>query len=77
MLKEQFLNTDKFSNNSSNTFIFLLRKGFYPYENMCDWEKFNKTSLPKKKYFYSQLPLGDIIDTDYRHGKRVTIKNLQ
>ena len=76
MLKEQFLNTDKFSNYGSNTFIFLLRKGFYPYENVGDWGKFNETSLPKKKDFYSQLTLGDIIDTDYRHGKRVTIKNL-
>ena len=30
----------------SKKLILLLRKGVYPYENMDDWEKFNKTKLP-------------------------------
>ena len=33
----------------------LLRKGVYPYEYMDDWEKFNETTLPEKKEFYTNL----------------------
>ena len=49
-LKEQFFNTYKFSNHDNNKFIFLLRKGIYPYECMDGWEKFNET-LTEKEYF--------------------------
>ena len=41
-LKKRFKNTSKFSNNDINKFILLLRKGFYPYKCMNDWEKFNE-----------------------------------
>ena len=47
-LKEQFLNTYKYSNHDDNKFILLLRKGIYCYEYMDNWEQFNETSLPKK-----------------------------
>ena len=40
----------------------MLRKGVYSYEYMHDWEKFNETSLPEKKY--------DFTDSDYMHAKR-------
>ena len=43
----------------------VLRKGFYPYEYMGSWERFNKTSLPDKKAFYSELNLEGITDKDY------------
>ena len=33
-LKEQFLNTYKYSNHDDNKFILLLRKGIYCYEYM-------------------------------------------
>ena len=42
----------------------MLRKGFYPYEYMDDWEKFNKRSLPEKEDFYSHLNRNDITDAD-------------
>ena len=45
--KKRFKNTFKFSNNDINKFILLLRKDLYPYEYMDEWEKFNKSSLPK------------------------------
>ena len=34
---------------------------------MDSWEKFNGTSLPSKKYFYSELILEDTTDKDYAH----------
>ena len=58
----------------------LLRKGIYPYGYMDSWEKCNKTSLPSKKDFYSNLNMESIDDIDYRHGnnvfKRFKLKNL-
>ena len=64
-------NTFKFSNNDINKFILLLRKDFYPYEYMNDWEKLSKTTLPDKEKFYSNLNIDDITDVDYMHGKNV------
>ena len=49
----------------------LFRKGLYPYEFMVDWEKFNETSLPDNKEFYSNLNMEDITDLDYNHVKRI------
>ena len=69
-LKNKFKNTFKFSNNYVNEFILLLRKGIYPYEHVDDWEKFNETTLPEKK-FDSNLNMKDITDADYTHAKRV------
>ena len=53
----------------------LLRKGLYPYEYMDDWNKFNETSLPDKKAFYSELCLENITNEDYIHAKKYS-KNL-
>ena len=53
--KEQFLNTYKFSDQHNNTFILLLWKDVYHYENIDNWEIFMKTSLPEKEAFYSHL----------------------
>ena len=38
---------------------------------MDSWERFNETSLPDKKYFYSKLNLEDISDKDYSHAQKV------
>ena len=35
------------------------------------WERSNETSLPPKKYFYSDLTLEDISDKDYEHVQKV------
>ena len=79
-LKKKFKNTFKFFNNDINNLILLLRKGFYPYEYMDDWEKFIETTLAEKEEFYSSLSMEEFTDADYMHGKRVCkdfkIKNL-
>ena len=47
---------------------------------MNGWERFNETSLPPKKYFYTELNLEDISDKDYLHAQKVwdvfEIRNL-
>ena len=47
---------------------------------MDSWERFNETSLPGKKAFYSELYLEDITDKDYKHAQKVfkelNLKNL-
>ena len=79
-LIEKFPNTYQFCNGDLNKFVLLLRKGVYPYEYMDTWERFNETSLPLKKIFYSELNLEDISDKDYLHAQKVReefgIRNL-
>ena len=69
-LIEKFPRTYKFCNGNLNKFVLLLRKGVYPYEYMDSWERFNETSLPPKKSFYSELNLEDISDKDYLHAQK-------
>ena len=52
-----------------------LRKDVYRYEYMGSWKRFDETSLPDKRAFYSSLNTEDITGVDYRHAKRV-FKNL-
>ena len=70
----------KFNKNLIKKFKNTLRKGVYPYEYMDSWKKFNETSLPSKKDFYSNFNMENIDDIDYRHGnnvfKRFKSKNL-
>ena len=61
-LKKRFFNSYKVSNYDNNKFILQLQKSIYPNDYMDDWEKFNKTSLREKKYFYSQLNMEDNTD---------------
>ena len=68
-LIEKFPRMHKFCNGDLNKFVLLLRKG--PYEYMDSWERFNETSLPPKKNFYSELILEDVSDKDYAHAQKV------
>ena len=68
---KKFKNTYSFCNNDLNKFTLLLRKGVYPYEYIDSWERFNETSLPSKKEFYSNLNMEDIDEIEYRHGNNV------
>ena len=62
---------EKFCNNDRNKFAMLLRKGFYPYEYMDGWDKFNETSIPNKESFYSNLTMENVTETDYIHANNV------
>ena len=79
-LIDKFSNTYRLSDNNNEKFILLLRTGVYLYEYMNDWDKFNKTELPSKDKFYSNLNMKGISDKDYAHVKNVrntfNIKNL-
>ena len=70
-LIEEFPRIYQFCNSDLNKFVLLLRKGVYPYEYMDSWERSDETSLPDKKYFYSELNLEDIADKDYSHAQKV------
>ena len=61
----------KFCNGNLNKFNLLLKKGIYPYEYMESQKRFNDTSLPPKKNFYSELNLEDISDKDFFHAQKV------
>ena len=79
-LTKRFANIYEFCNGDLNKFTLLLRKCFYPYEYMDDWERFDETSLPDKESFYSSLNMENIDDIPYRHGnnvfKKIKLKNL-
>ena len=70
-LISRFLSTYNFYKRDINKFILLLRKGAYPYEYMDSWIRFDETSLPYKKDFYSSLNIENVTDIDYRHAERV------
>ena len=70
-LTERFASTYEFCNKDLNKFILLLRKCVYPYEYINNWERFNKTLLPSKEFFHSNLNMENIDDIDYRHGNKV------
>ena len=69
-LIKRFENTYEFCNGDINKFILLLGKGVYSYEYMDSWERFNETSLPDKKAFYSKLNFEDITNKDYAHAQK-------
>ena len=70
-LIKKFPSIYQFCNGDLNKFTLLLRKGVYPNEYMDSWGKFDETSLPDKKYFYSELSLEDITDKDYSDAQKV------
>ena len=75
-IKKWFKNTCKFSSKDINEIILLLRKGFYSYEHIDEWERVNETSFPEKEDFYSNLNMKDITDVDYVRAK-IVCKDLE
>ena len=58
----------------NNVLDLVKQKGFYPYENMSDFEKF-KEELPSKEKFYSSLADRKISDKEYEHVLNVWKKS--
>ena len=58
-------------NGDLKKFILLLRKGVYLYEDMDNWEKFDKTRISPKEAFYSKFNLEGISDADYAYAQKV------
>ena len=54
-LIKKFKNTYRFRNGDIDKFMFLLRKGVYPYEYMDDWDRFNEEKLPNESDFFSMI----------------------
>ena len=79
-LIKKFPNVHQSCNGEINKFVSSLRKSVYPYEYMDSWERFDETSLPNKKAFYSELNLEEITDKDYIDAEKVfeelKVKNL-
>ena len=55
VLIKKLPNLYQFCNEDINKLVLLLRKCVYPYEYMDSWKKFDETSLPDKRPFYSEL----------------------
>ena len=77
-LSKKLPNVYKFCSGDHNKLSLLLRKGVYPYEYMDSWERymdswerFDKTELPDKASFYSELNKEGITDEDYAHAQKV------
>lgn len=66
--KEAFYYTIEEFPTESN---LLRRKGVYPYDYMDSTDRFEETSLPGKKEFYSVLNDEHITTEDYEHAKKV------
>ena len=53
VLIKTFPNIHEVCNREIHNFFLFLRKGVYPYQYMDSWERFDETSLPDEKSFYS------------------------
>ena len=71
MLIPNFPNTFKLCRGSVEKFLFLLRKGVYPYQFMDNMSQFNEKELPTIDNFYSKLGSSGISKEDYAHAKKV------
>ena len=71
MIIANFPNTFKFCRGSVEKFLFLLRKGVYPYEYIDNMSKFYEKELPTIDNFYSKLSFSGISKKDYAHGKKI------
>ena len=70
-LINKFSSVYDFCKDDINKFVLMLRKSVYHYEYIDSCNRFNETSLPDKKDFYSRLNIESIIDIDYIHATRV------
>lgn len=70
--KEKFNFTKMYYNEDEMRFV--TRKGVYPYEYTCSWDKLEEVELPSKENFKNSLTLTDVSDEDYKFAKDVYVK---
>ena len=70
-LIRKFPSIYQFCNDDLNKFIFPLKKGVYPYEDMNNRQKFDECTVSPKEAFYSKLNLKGVSDADYAHAQKV------
>ena len=79
-LKDKFPSTFQLTNSNIDKFIFLLKKGVYPYEYVNSWKKIDEIEFPSIDKCYSNLNLKIISKDDHKHALKVwstfNIKNL-
>ena len=71
MISFKFPRMYKFCNGNLNEFVFFTKKRCLSLWVYVQLGKFNETSLPLKKDFYSELSLEDVSDKDYFNAQKV------
>ena len=59
----------------SENLELLKQKGAYPYEYMNSFERFNEEKLPSRKYFYSSIKDGKIVDDGKIPDVHISVKD--
>ena len=60
----------------SGNLELLKQKGYYPYEYINSFERFNEEKLPARKYFYSSIKDGEIVDDGKISDVHITVKDF-
>ena len=60
----------------SGNLELLKQKGYYPYEYINSFERFNEEKLPARKYFYSSIKDGKIVDDGKISDVHITVKDF-
>ena len=60
----------------SGNLELLKQKGYYPYEYINSFERFNEEKLPARKYFYSSIKDGKIVDDGKIADVHITVKDF-
>ena len=58
----------------SENLELLKQKGYYPYEYMNSFERFNEEKVPARKYFYSSTKDGKIADDSEISDSHISVK---
>ena len=61
---------DKILNNRSDE-EYLMKKSYFPYEYMDGFERYKETSLPKRKFFFSNLLMATITKEEFKFTRNV------
>ena len=60
----------------SGNLELLKQKGYYPYEYINSFERLNEEKLPARKYFYSSIKDGKIVDDGKISDVHITVKDF-